>query len=378
MAETRKYSLGQGIPTTVVGYFVFPHEQREVRQIPSRLRVGIDVNIKDKLQGFRDQMMNPYGNPVQHPFPQIPKAAEPYSVNITPISQLERAAKAAERRRQRARRKGRKKSGGGKLRRGLSSLRGRVIKARTRYFTFKRDWVKHWSDRGTGQIVKWRGKTLAERREKRKQKLKKRRESMELFRKTRLGKMLGYGKVRKRSKKPKISFGIDRLFPIRRSRAKSTRAGKIRGRITVQPGRLRRSAGAGLAWGMGSIYSDGIPVTWGIPKIWGGVGKGIVVNYAATVERNPNAGRAEGSGKSPYVKRTQDFIADACRMLADLVNMDYHRHVNVSAIARYSGKDMRVVSHRRSHRQVVLFVSRYGSSSAFKNFRAIDNPTTGR
>ena len=291
-------------------------------------------------------------------------AAEPYGVNITPISQLERAAAAMERRMNRSTQKVKKKTGGGKG--FLSRLRRRGITARTRYHMAKNNWVKHWSDRGTGQIVNWRGQTRTERNEARKKKLKKRREQLDMFRKSAIGRALGYGKEQKRGRKPKLSLGYARLFPIRRSRAKGKRTGKLRGRIFVMPGRLRKSAAQGIKWDGTDAFTGGIRVKWGIHKIWrsGSVGRGVVVNYAHTVEHNPNAGKAEGTGRSPYVATMRGYLAEECRAMTIAINKIFGQQTDESM----QRTDARLLpgSGLAASRQIVKFSSPYTPSGNLK------------
>jgi len=309
------------IPKTFVGKFVWVGDNKKLvdasrTQLNDTLILGIDA--------LKHEMMFPYQHPKRNPAPKIPMAKDDYTVTISPLTRVKHRARAA---------KARKKAKERKMKGVPKSKKKRkwggiqiLSKARTQYFLKKQSWVKGRGAAIYDRLSKKRKKKLAERRKAGREHFKKMRDS-------KLGKVMGFGRRRKRGRKPKIRLGIlDRVAPIRRPR-RSKAPKQADKEIIVKPGRLRRYSGRGLSH-EGSLFKGGISVFWGVPQMGGG----RFYNYASDVERNPNAGAKEGSGKSPYVKRTMQFVAEECRVMSMGMNERFREAVGKQPAGVYGVK----------------------------------------
>ena len=308
------------IPKTFIGKFVWVGDNKKIQD---GSKTTLDETLTLAVSALKHDMMYPYKTPKRNPSPKIPVAFEDYVVDITPLHKVKHRNRAAKSRRKKKERKMK----GVRDKKKKSKFKGVQVlsEARTGWYQFKHKWV-------TG-----RGKAIFERLNKRQRKrLKENREAgKEHFRKMReskLGKILGIGRRRKRGRKPKIRLGIlDKLAPIKRPRKTKMRQGTKK--ITVKPGRLRRYSGRGLSW-EGSLFRGGLAVYWGVPQMGGG----RFYNYASDVEMNPKAGSREGSGKSPYVKRTMNYVAEECRIMAMNLNTRFRDAVGKQPAGVYGIK----------------------------------------
>jgi len=333
-------SGGEAVSVREIGRFVYvgPKEYRG-----EDIELMLENNIRLLLEELYDGMIKPYQTPTRHPVPQIPMAAADYKVTITSKRKVDELLKKQGRKKY-ARRKVRKKVTHGKFKETMLGMREYLIGRRLSYHMFKRKWRERWK-----KDSELSAKQLA-----RIQKRKDARMKLKKLSKTRLGKLLGIGYKQKRGRKPKISFGYDKLIPL--SRTRKTPNKRKRGfskTIIVKPGRLRRYAGRGLVW-HGAIFAKGISVKWGIPQMGGG----RFFNYSMAVERNPKAGTREGTGKSPYVRRVMEYISSECQIMERGMNAAYGQAYG-SYITEYRDDEVRVPLERSGAAKVVRFYPTY-------------------